>query len=101
LCPEQIRTCHKEVLMFRPRLTSQFLHFYVCQYVVRSGEICGAILYHVRSWCQCWSVCVCVTCVLASCIGQVLDQTQDWWFHSLVVAFVTVGGVLVSEVHMK
>jgi hypothetical protein len=33
--------------MLRPHLTSQFLHFYVCQYVVRSGEICGAILYHL------------------------------------------------------
>jgi len=51
--------------------------------------------------CVCVCVCVCVwpVCLLAA--GQVLDQTQDWWFHSLVVAFVTVGGVLVSEVHMK
>jgi hypothetical protein len=46
-------------------------------------------------------VCVCVWPVFLLAVGQVLDQTQDWWFHSLVVAFVTVGGVLVSEVHMK
>jgi len=83
LCPEQIRTCHKEVLMLRHHLTSQFLHFYVCQYVVRSGEICGAILYHLlfkdrvyRSWCQCWSVCVCVTCVLASCRSGVRSNPR-------------------------
>jgi hypothetical protein len=46
-------------------------------------------------------VCVCVWPVFLLAVGQVLDQTQDWWFRSLVIAFVTVGGVLVSEVHMK
>jgi len=49
----------------------------------------------------CVCVCVCMWPVFLLAVGQVLDQTQDWWFHSLVVAFVTVGGVLVSEVHMK